>query len=337
MTRKRKTPWAWIVLAVVLVGGTGLIGLIFIALALGGASGPHVGMITFAGEIAGTDSRGFFGPTGPSAFIEDCDTARRDKSVKAVVVRINSPGGSAAASEEMYQAIRRLRAVKPVVCSMGDVAASGGYYMASGCNKIYANPATITASIGVISQFVNMQSLFNKLGVNADTLKSGKFKDAGSPFRKLRPEERQLFQAMIMDIYNGFVDDVVDGRKEATKGKLTRAKLLKIADGRVVTGRQAKKLLLVDEVGGLRDAIKDAANMGGLSTVKVREVQSGGFSSMLNADDSTSARGFGAQIGAGFNEMMSAAGSAFARGFAETFQQEMREGTSSTQVAPQAR
>src|SRR5690606_17661622 len=107
-----------------------------------------------------------FGERGPQDFIKDLETARRDSSVKAVVIRINSPGGSAAASQELYRAIRRVRADKPVVCSMGDVAASGGYYMAAACDKIYANPATVTGSIGVITQFINLQQLMQKLGVS---------------------------------------------------------------------------------------------------------------------------------------------------------------------------
>jgi protease-4 len=339
MTPKRRTPWAWIIISISVAGLIGLVGMVMIVATIGGVSGDHVGLVSFSGQIMDQEQKGLFGSArGPRDFIADCESARRDKSVKAVVIRINSPGGSAAASEEMYRAIRRLREKKPVVCSMGDVAASGGYYMASACDKIYANPATITASIGVISQFVNMETLFKKLGVDAATLKSGQFKDAGSPFRKLRPNERQLFQAMIVDIYNTFVDDVVAGRKAATKGKLTRAALLKIADGRVVTGNQAKKLLLVDALGGLHEAVEDATQLGGLKKSRLREVSSGGgLSGLLGDEDaSTSARGFSSQIGQGFNELMQGAGSAFARGFAQTFVAQMRA-EASTQATPQTR
>lgn len=339
MTPKRKKPWGWIALVVTVIGLVGLFGLAMIAAVFGGAAGDHVGLINFSGEIVDSESKGLFGGTrGPRDFIADCESAARDKSVKSVVIRLNSPGGSAAASEEMYHAIRRLREKKPVVCSMGDVAASGGYYMAAACDKIYANPATITASIGVISQFVNMEGLFKKLGVGAATLKSGQYKDAGSPFRQLTPNEKKLFQAMIQDIYNSFVDDVVAGRKAATKGKLTRAALLKIADGRVVTGKQGKKLLLVDELGGLHDAIENAATLGGLKKTRVREVTSGGgLAGLLGEDEaSTSANGFSSQIGTGFNSLMQGAGSAFARGFAQTFASQIRSETS-TQATPQTR
>jgi protease-4 len=334
---KRKTPWPLIIVSLLAVGFVGFVGLIFIAATLGGASGNHVGLINFYGAIADQEERSLFSRTsGPRDFIEECEAARRDPSVKAVVIRINSPGGSAAASEEMYQAIRRLRAKKPVICSMGDVAASGGYYMAAACDKIYANPATLTGSIGVISQFMNVEGLAKKLGIGSATLTTGKYKDAGSPFRSLRPDERQLFQAMIRDIYSQFVDDVVAGRKSATGGKLTRASLLKIADGRVFTGRQAKKALLVDELGGLHDAVEAAAKLGGLKKPVVREVTSGGFGSMLGVEASTPASGFAAQFGEGVAALMHGAGSAFAQGFSQTLVEQLQQNTS-TQAAPQVR
>jgi protease-4 len=332
---RKRTPWIWIILTLAVVFFAGLAGLLFIGAMLGGASGDHVGLINFYGEISDQPSRSFLSRSdGPRDFIAACESAGRDKSVKAVVIRINSPGGSAAASEEMYHAIRRLREKKPVICSMGDVAASGGYYMASACDKIYANPATLAGSIGVISQFVNIEGLAKKLGIGNSTLTSGKFKDAGSPFRGLRPAEKQLFQTMIRDIYNQFVDDVVAGRKAATKGKLTRAALLKIADGRVFTGRQAKNALLVDELGGLHDAVQDAAKLGGLKKPVVREVESGGFGSLFGAEASTPAPGFAAQLGEGVATLMESAGSAFAQGFAQTLAQQLRQ-DASTQAAPQ--
>lgn len=334
MNRKRSTPWPLIIVSLAVVLLVGFIGLIFIAAVVGGegVAGKHVALINYYGPIADSEGGGgkLFGTRGPRDFIRDLETARRDKTATAVVIRINSPGGSAAASQEMYHAIRRVRDDKPVVCSMGDVAASGGYYMAAGCDKIYANPATITGSIGVVSQFINLEQAFQKLGIGDSTLTSGKFKDAGSPFRGLRPDERQLFQAMIREIYNQFVDDVVAGRKSATGGKLTRDSLLKVADGRVLTGSQAKSRLLVDELGGLREAVESAGKLGGIEgTPKVREVSGGsGFGALLGTQASTPVDGFAA--------IAHAAGSAFARGFGQTLAQQLREDASSSAM-PQTR
>lgn len=320
MTRKRSTPWPLVIVALGFVFLTGLIGLVLIAAVVGGGGGgPHVAQVNFYGAIADSEGGKLFSEPGPQDFIRDLETARRDPFVKAVVIRINSPGGSAAASQELYRAIRRLRAEKPVVCSMGDVAASGGYYMAAACDKIYANPATVTGSIGVITQFINLQQLMQKLGVNDSTITSGKYKDAGSPFRNLRPDERALFQEMIRDIYGQFLDDVVDGRKAATKGKLTRSALAQVADGRVLTGRQAKNRLLVDELGGLREAVEAAGKLGGIEgTPRVRQVSgSGGFGSLLGTEASSPLDGFSA--------LAAAMGSAFAKGFSQTLSQQLRE------------
>ena len=331
MSHKRSRPWAWIIVTLICLFVVGIMGMAFIGAVIGGSvKSDHIALINFYGEISDQEGGKLFGARGSRDFIADLDAARTDKSIKAVVLRINSPGGSAAASQELYQAIRRLRAEKPVVCSMGDAAASGGYYMAAACTKIYANPATLTGSIGVISQFVNAESLLKKLGIQGATIKSGKFKDAGSPFRQLRPDERQLFQAMIGDIYQQFVRDVVDGRKPATKGKLTQAALLKIADGRVFTGRQAKQKLLVDELGGLYEAIAEAGKLGGIEGKPlVRSVSGGGgLSGLVGSEASTPARGM--------STLAESVGSAFALGFTKTFLHQVREDTS-TPAMPQAR
>ena len=281
-------------------------GLACIGLAVSGdGGGSHIGLITLSGEINDEASGGFI-PKGSMArdFIDQVDAAREDKSVKAVVIRVNSPGGSASASQEMYQAVMRLRSAKPVVCSMGDLAASGGYYVSSACDKIYANDSTLTGSIGVISEFMNYAQLAQKLGVATDVIKSGKFKDAGNPARPLTPEEQQLFQAMINDVYQQFVTDVVAGRAKATNGQLTRAKLLQIADGRVFTGHQAKAALLVDENGGLYDAIEYANKLAGLSgEPKVREVGGGGgLGGLLGSETSAGISGLAHDAGAAFAE-----------------------------------
>jgi protease-4 len=303
----KKTNWfAWIT-GILLTCVFGL-GLLVMLVAFSMASAPAVGVVELSGAITDEGARGLLGggsTGGARKFIEDLDAARTDSSIKAVVIRVNSPGGSAAASQEMFQAVRRLRAVKPTVCSMGDVAASGGYYVAAACDKIYANGSTLTGSIGVISQFVNYGELFKKLGLGEATIKSGKFKDAGNPTRDLTAEERKLFQNMIGDVYSQFIEDVLVGRKNPTNGKLTRQKLLNLADGRVYTGRQAKASLLVDENGGLYDAVLYAAkqaNISGKPTVRNLSSSSG-----LGAI-------FGASANVAFGEIAENVGQSFARG-----------------------
>ena len=274
MKESRGVSWQWVLATFV---GLFIIGMIAMS-ALGGAVGSRVAVVSLSGAIMDGSGGLFSSVAGTRRFMSDLKQATDDPTAKAIVIRINSPGGSAAASQEMYQAVLRARQVKPVYCSMGDVAASGGYYIASACDKIYANPATMTGSIGVISQFMNYEELFRKVGLDEATIKSGKFKDAGNPARPLTPEERALFQKMIGVIYNQFIDDVVAGREKATGGKLTREKLLKLADGRVYTGTQARDVLLVDKIGGLYDAVQDAGQSAGLKgDIEAHEVSSGGL------------------------------------------------------------
>ncbi|MCS7230302.1 MAG: signal peptide peptidase SppA [Candidatus Kryptonium sp.] len=182
----------------------------------------------------------------------------KSKAVKAIVFYIDSPGGGVSASEEIYQELKKAREKKPVIASMGSVAASGGYYVSLGATKIVANPGTITGSIGVIAQFPNLSKLFDKIGVDFEVVKSGKFKDSGNPYRGLTDEERKYLQNLIDDVYGQFVNHVVEERK------MKKEDVLKIADGRVFTGKQAYELGLVDTLGTLEDAIKIAANMAGI-------------------------------------------------------------------------
>ena len=184
-----------------------------------------------------------------------------DDGIKAVVLRINSPGGAVAPTQELYTELLKLKEIKPVVTSMGTVAASGGYYLSCATDWIVSNPGTITGSVGVIMEFTNLEDLFSKLGVSSRTIKSGKFKDTGNPMRPMTGEEETLLQAMIMDTYDQFVEAVLEGRS------VDEDKVRPYLDGRVLTGRQAHKLGLVDELGNINDAIEKATEMGGLTKV----------------------------------------------------------------------
>jgi protease-4 len=193
--------------------------------------------------------------TDSEATIEQLKKFAKDDSVKAIVVRLNTPGGGVGPSQEIYEEVRKIRGKKVVVASMGALAASGGYYIACGADKIFANPGTITGSIGVIMQFVNVKDLIEKIGVKGFVIKSGSFKDTGSPVREMSPEERKLLQSVIDNVHSQFVNAVVEGRK------LPREDVLAIADGRILSGEQAKGLGLVDVLGNQEDAVAEAGKM----------------------------------------------------------------------------
>ena len=203
-----------------------------------------------------------------SVFVEHLDKASRDPSVRGVVLRINSPGGGVTASDVMYRELLRFKECtggkKPVVTVMMDVAASGGYYLACGSDEIVAYPTTVTGSIGVIMMNVNLKGTMDKLGVQTDAIKSGKMKDAGSPFRDMKADERALFQRLIDEYYDQFVHVVMAGRP-----KLTEARIRELADGRVYSGQQALENGLVDKVGTLRDALCSIKERIGAEHVRV--------------------------------------------------------------------
>ncbi len=192
-----------------------------------------------------------------SEFREKLDAAAEDRRVKAVVLRINSPGGAVTASDIMYQELLSFRhdTHKPVVACMMDVAASGAYYLAMGCDVVYAHPTTVTGSIGVIMSLYNASGLFTKLGVSSDPIKSGPNKDIGNPGRPMTDEERGILQGMVNSFYDQFVHVVVEGRH------LPEERVRVLADGRVYTGLDAEKLGLVDKVGYLEDAIQTAMDL----------------------------------------------------------------------------
>jgi protease-4 len=183
---------------------------------------------------------------------------RYNSDVKSIVLRIESPGGSVGASQEIYKEVLRTNEVKPVIASMGSMGASGGYYAALGAEKIIANPGTMTGSIGVIVKFPNLEGLFEKIGYKSEVIKSGPLKDVGASNRPMSEEEREIMQSLIDNVYDQFVRDIASARgmKEDT--------IQDLADGRVYTGEQALEAGLIDSLGNFTDAITIAADMGGL-------------------------------------------------------------------------
>ncbi len=180
---------------------------------------------------------------------------RKEASIKAIVLRIDSPGGAVGPSQEIYREIRRTARSKPVVASLGSVAASGGYYIASAASHIVANPGTITGSIGVIIHFPNLRELFGKIGYQMTTIKSGQFKDIGNPARDMTPAEKELLQATIDETYRQFVRDVAVARN------LSEDQVRAVADGRIIMGEKALELKLVDQLGNFEDAVAKAGEL----------------------------------------------------------------------------
>jgi protease IV len=190
--------------------------------------------------------------------IKQLHYAKDENSVKAVVLRIDTPGGVVGPTQEIYEEIKKLKKIKPIIVSMGSVAASGGYYIAAPANVIFANPGTITGSIGVLMKLANFQTLLDKVGIKSLVLKSGEFKDTGSPVRPITAGDKKILQGIIQSMYEQFVFAVADGRN------IPIMKVRELADGRIFTGEQAKKLKLVDKLGNLQDAIDEAAKITGI-------------------------------------------------------------------------
>jgi protease-4 len=228
----------------------------FSALFFIGRSMGKPGRFTFGDKIAIVEIRGVI--TQSSGIIEEIHQYLEDEAVKAIILRIDSPGGGVGPSQEIYREVMKIKSKKKVVTSMGSVAASGGYYVACASDLIVANPGTITGSIGVIMEFTNIEELFKKIGIKGVVVKSGELKDMGSPFREMTPEERRVIQGVIDNVHEQFIQAVADGRK------LDRSKVAQIADGRILTGEQAKQLGLVDQIGNLEDAIDTTAKLVGI-------------------------------------------------------------------------
>jgi protease-4 len=220
--------------------------------------GEKVGIIEITGIIADAQKD-----------IHNLKRFREDDSIKAIVIRIDSPGGAVGPSQEIFREIRKTSNKKKVIASMGAIAASGGYYVAAGTDGIVANPGTITGSIGVIMGFTNYQQLLQKIGLVPIVIKSGEFKDMGSPVRKMTAAEHKILKDFTEKIHRQFIMDIVEGRK------LDQAKVESLADGRILTGEESKDLGLVDRLGNLEDAIEWAGRLGGIkgkiSTVYARE------------------------------------------------------------------
>ena len=211
------------------------------------SSGPRIGVV----EVKGTIGDGQNGADGDN-MVQLLRKYGKDDDIKAVLLRIDSPGGAVAPSQETYEAVRALRKKKKVVVSMGNLAASGGYYIASAADWIVANPGTLTGSIGVIFMHFNVRGLLETLKVDETTIKSGKYKDALSPFRPVSDTDQEEIQGISDDVYGQFVHDVADGRG------LKEDEVRSLAEGRIYTGRRAKELKLVDELGSFQDALEKA-------------------------------------------------------------------------------
>ncbi len=243
MTRRKR-------LLIILIVGVGLLFFLLIVRTLVQSApiGDKVAVIDITGVISRTET-----------VIDQIHQYRDDQTVKAIVLRINSPGGSVAPVQEIYSELKKLD--KPIVASMSSTAASGGYYIAAIADEVLANPGTLTGSIGVIMQFTKLKGLYEKVGLEQQVVKSGKFKDTGSPVRDLTDEERELLQATLDNVHNQFIDAVSEGRQE----HLTREDVVALADGRIFSGQQALEHKLVDQLGNLPDAIDRAGELGGIS------------------------------------------------------------------------
>ena len=227
-----------------------------------------IAVIEIDGVIVNRAESGLFGKSDNpvSLFVEKLDKAARDGNVKAVVLRINSPGGTVAASDMMHHALSEFRKKtgKPVVASVLGLAASGAYYVACQCDGIIVQPSSVTGSIGTIMQTVSFEGTMRKLGIKAEAITSGKLKDLASPLRDLRDDERQLLEQIILHFYENFLQVVLAGRAE-----LTRAELEGLADGRVFTAEQSVRAGLVDRMGYLPDAVGWAKRLAGVSRARV--------------------------------------------------------------------
>ncbi len=266
----KSTKWFLIILGILALIALGFV-LLFISM-IGESTESTETVITGSGDkIAVVDLKGVI------ASSEDVNRQlkkyRENHSIRAILLHIDSPGGGVVASQEMYEEVRKTRdGGKPVVISMGSLAASGGYYVACGGSRLVANRGTLTASIGVISEFLQLHDALTKLGIDVKTIKSGKLKDAGSPVRKMNDDDEHYFQSLMDDVHQQFIAVVERERK------MSHEAVLALADGRVFTGEQAVSMGLVDTLGTYEDAVRIAGQLGGIrgepAIVKERKRQS---------------------------------------------------------------
>src|SRR5437868_12650517 len=219
---------------------------------------------TVGARIGIVEAKGTIGEAAPAGIDSDkivklLKKYEKDDDIKAIVLRVDSPGGAVAPSQEIHDAVRRIKAKKKVVVSMGNLAASGGYYISAPADRIYAEPGTLTGSIGVIFMHFNVRGLLDWAKIDETTLKTGKYKDTLSPFRPIQETDREEIQSISDDVYDQFVKAVAEGRG------IPEARVREIAEGRIYTGRKAKELKLVDELGGLDEAVQAAWTLAGQS------------------------------------------------------------------------
>jgi protease IV len=249
----KKSPW---IIALSLIGVCVLLVLVAIGAAMYTAFGDRA--VSIAGDsVLVLDVKGII--VDSKSFVKSLRKYREDDDIKAIVIRIDSPGGVVGPSQEMYDEILKTRQMgKKVVASLGSMAASGGYYIAAACEKIVTNPGTITGSIGVIMEFANLSRLYEWAKIERYVVKSGPFKDIGSEYRSMSPAEKALLQDMIDNVYDQFKRAVATGRK------MKLEQVAKIADGRILSGEQALKAGLADQLGGLQEAVEEAAKLAGI-------------------------------------------------------------------------
>ncbi len=238
----------FVVFLVVLIVVLALISLVITLVQKGGVPiGDKVALVRIEGPIIDSKSA-----------IDEIKDYAKDPSVKAIVLRVDSPGGAVAPSQEIYEEVKKATEKKKVVVSMGSLAASGGYYISSPASRILANPGTLTGSIGVIMEIPNIEGLMNKVGVKTEVIKSGRHKDIASMFRGIGKEEKEILQGVLDDVHEQFIKSVAEGRNIPVE------KVRTLADGRIFTGRQALAAGLVDELGNLDDAVKAAGKLSGI-------------------------------------------------------------------------
>jgi len=256
-----------VIIGIIIIGSFLIFALLMIVAFVGISSDGGIFLAGVGKKVAIIDLHGVI--SNSADFVRQLKRYTKDSSIPAIVIHIDSPGGVAAPSQEIYEEIKKARDKgKKIVASMGSVGASGGYYVACAADTIVANPATLTGSIGVIFQFPVAEELFKKIGLKFEVVKRGEVKDIGNMSRSMTRRERESLQSVVDDTYDQFVQVVAENRM------MSKEEVLKIADGSIFTGRQAKELGLVDELGNLEDAIRIAGEMAGIEgppkTIKER-------------------------------------------------------------------